>query len=71
METAIESQIARDGGKADVQIGDGNVSMKIQDEMASRHLPAARNVAFPEDLPEGCSAVLEDDCGHGKLSEAE
>ena len=32
MENAIESQIARDGGKADVQIGDDNVSIKFQDE---------------------------------------
>jgi hypothetical protein len=51
MEGAIESQIARDGGKADVQIGDDAVSFKIQDEKGESKFAFGENTALPADFP--------------------
>lgn len=52
VESAIESQIARDGGKADVQIGDDNVSLKFQDEKGESTFASGKNVALPDDFPQ-------------------
>jgi hypothetical protein len=51
MESAIESQIARDGGKANVQIADDNVSIKFQDEKGELRIAGGKDVALPEDFP--------------------
>jgi len=51
MESAIESQIARDGGKANVQIADDNISIKFQDEKGELRIAGGKDVALPEDFP--------------------
>ena len=63
MEGAIESQITRDGGKADVQIGDEAVSFKIQDEKGESKFAYGENTCAPGGFSERCAAVRENDCG--------
>jgi len=55
MESAIESQMARDGGKSDVEIGDKGVSFTMQDEKGESTFARGENVklpaGFPKDVP--------------------
>jgi hypothetical protein len=51
MEGAIESQIAKEGGKADVQIGEDSVSFKIQDKKGGSNFEYGENTKVPEGFP--------------------
>ncbi|MHB8971331.1 MAG: hypothetical protein ACYC3X_18795 [Pirellulaceae bacterium] len=51
MEGAIESQIAKEGGKADVQIGEDSVSFKMQDKKGGSNLEFGANTQLPAGFP--------------------
>ncbi len=51
MERAIESQIAREGGKAKVELGDDSFSMQMQGEDGSTQLNVGPGTKIPEGFP--------------------
>ena len=51
MEGAIETQIAKEGGEADVQISDDSASIKFQDKKAGTNLEFGENTKLPDDFP--------------------
>lgn len=52
MEAAIESQIAKDGGSANVEIGDGDTSIKFEDKESGAKMAFGKNVEMPQDFPQ-------------------
>jgi hypothetical protein len=52
METAIESQIAKDGGSAKVEIGDDDMSFKFEDKTSGAKMAFGKSVEMPQDFPQ-------------------
>lgn len=52
MEAAIESQIAKDGGSANVEIGDDDTSFKFEDKKSGAKMAFGKNVEIPKDFPQ-------------------
>ncbi len=52
MEAAIESQIAKEGGSANVEIGDGDASFKFEDKKSGAKMAFGKNVEMPKDFPQ-------------------
>jgi hypothetical protein len=52
MEAAIESQIAKEGGSANVEIGDDDTSFKFEDKKSGAKMAFGKNVEMPKDFPQ-------------------
>lgn len=52
MEAAIESQIAKDGGSANVEIGEDDMSFKFEDKKSGAKMAFGKNVEMPKDFPQ-------------------
>ena len=52
MEAAIESQIAKDGGSAKVEIGEDDMSFKFEDKKSGAKMAFGKNVEMPQDFPQ-------------------
>ncbi len=52
MEAAIESQIAKDGGSANVEIGNDDASFKFEDKKSGAKMAFGKNVEMPKDFPQ-------------------
>jgi hypothetical protein len=52
MEAAIESQIAKEGGSANVEIGNDDASFKFEDKKSGTKMAFGKNVEIPKDFPQ-------------------